>query len=942
MDFDIKGTMGVTDDDADYLRALDDVETVMPAKVTDVIMAGSNGTSYATRLYGIPLEQRGTKSFLNDFVLLEGRLPKTSSEVLLCSTNRFTQNHKVGETFTISEENTDYEDRADTYAVETYTTVGIIRCPQYMTVETEPCSVGTGKLELILYTFESCYSLDVYTDLFLTVRGATDINSFQSDYTDLMERIGDNLETIGKERSVIRFVTVKEDAQQEIDDAQVDYNDAKSDAEADLADARKKLDDAQVELADAKDELETNQKKYDYAHYQYYKQKNAFEKDIQSKRADASAALNAGMITQAQYDGMIQQIDEGEKTGQAEFKKNHRKLADAKVKLADGADKLADAEQELADAEQEYADAEEDLKRELRDAQQKIDDAQKELDDLDEPEWMLLDRSDTVSYASYKNNTEKIDAIAKVFPIFLFLVAALVALTTMTRMVEEERSQIGTLKALGYSDGNILRYYLSYSISASLFGCIIGVVVGFKLLPSVISQAYSMLYTIPPIITVFRWGTALTIAPIAVCCTTLATLWACITSLREKPSLLMLPRVPQAGKRIFLERIPFIWKMLKFTQKVTCRNIFRYKKRLYMTVIGIAGCTALLLTGFGLRDSINDIVEKQFGALYIFDMTVFLKDGDVLKSNSEIADYFNTSDEIESYAAIHVEDGRVLSGGKSEKTNIYVPQVTDELKKHIRLRTRDAHADVPFHDDSVVLTEKMCEQLNLSIGDAITLEDDAGQQVELTVTGITENYVTSYVFMSDALYQKLFHTFPEYDSLIVSVANIDSATEESISKKLLAFDDITLVQFNSSIQDSFNNLIGNINYIVYVLILAAGALAMIVLYNLTNINISERKKELATIKVLGFYEPEVAKYIYRETTFLSILGTLVGFAFGVWLHAFVIKTAEMDAIMFGRTLYVRSFLLAAAVTLLFTLLVDLIMLPKIRKINMVESMKASD
>ena len=555
---------------------------------------------------------------------------------------------------------------------------------------------------------------------------------------------------------------------------------------------------------------------------------------------------------------------------------------------------------------------------------------------------MILGHTDLVSHASYKSNTEKIDAIARVFPLFLFLVAALVALTTMTRMVEEERTQIGTLKALGYSDMRILFYYLGYSFWASLLGCAIGVILGFRLLPSVISQAYSMMYTLPTIVTPFRWQEALIIAPVAIVCTTGATLMACLSQLKEKPSRLMLPKAPKAGKRIFLEHIPFIWNRLKFTQKVTCRNIFRYKKRLYMTVIGIAGCTALLLTGFGLRDSINDIVDKQFFELYLYDMTISLKNEDSLAESSELQSILDDGTLITSYATVHNETASASTELGKETTTIYVPKQTDRLKEHILLRNRLSGADVPFTEDSVVLTEKMCEQLGLSVGDSFTLTPDDGGKATLTVTGITENYVSSYVFISETTYIDAFGEQPEYNQVIAKAVSDDTATHDAIASKMLLLDDVSLVSFNSSIKESFDNLIGNINYIVYVLILAAGALAIIVLYNLTNINISERKKELATIKVLGFYEREVAGYIYRETTVLSILGTLVGFLFGKGLHAFVIQTAEVDAVMFGRTLYPSSFLWAAVVTLLFTFLVELIMMPKIRRISMVESMKAND
>lgn len=958
MDLDIKGTLGVTDEDAEALRLLPEVETVMEARSSDVLMDGSDGSVYVTRLYGVPLEKRGTDQFINNFKLVEGRLPKNNTEALLLSPNNFILKHELGETYTISSENTDYEDRADTYAVETYTVVGIVDSPHYMTVETEPSGVGMGKVEVWLYTWSSAFALDdgVYTDLFVRLKGAEEMDSFSDEYTDMVERVSDGMEAFGEERSRLRFHTVKTDAQQEIDDAREEYTEKKAEAEGDIDDAQKKLDDARVEvdenqvkLDDAQKKLDDGQRKYDKAHTKFYKAKNDAKKEFDAARDKLRAAANAGLLDYLNYRNEMDSIDSYERDANIQFEEQHKELAKAKEELKDYQQELDDAQQELDDAkvkiedsQKELDDAEAELITKLADAQTKIDDAQQELNDLEEAEWKFFDRTDNVSYESYKSNVDKIDAIARVFPLFLFLVAALVALTTMTRMVEEERMQIGTLKALGYSNGKILGYYISYSMLASCIGSGLGMSLGFLVLPRTISKAYSMMYTLPEVQTPFRWDMLAVIAPVAVACTTIATLWACLSTLKEKPSQLMLPKAPKAGKRIVLERIPFIWKHLKFTQKVTCRNIFRYKKRLYMTVIGIAGCTALLLTGFGLRDSINDIVEKQFYELYQFDMTVYLKNSDVLKDTPEIQTYLDTSADIKSYTLMHLESGKVLFNNGSEEVSIYVPKNADGLKKHILLRERKSGLDVPFDDNAVVLTEKLCETLGIQVGDSFTLRNNDGDTCTLTLSGITENYVTAYCFISDPQFTAAFGKEPSFDRIIANTAAEDVKQEDAISAKLLSFDDVSMVQFNSTIKTSFDNLIGNINYIIYVLIIAAGALAMIVMYNLTNINISERKKELATIKVLGFYEKEVSMYIYRETTVLSLLGTVVGFGFGVWLHSFVVRTAEVDAVMFGRTLYPRSFILSAAVTLLFTLLVELIMLPKIRGISMVESMKANE
>lgn len=940
MDLDVKGTLGLTGSDIALLRSMDGVETVMPAYVTDLILAGPGGTDYVSRLYGVPLDERGNGGFLNDFVLTDGRMPEAPGEVLLLSRNPFLRQHTIGETYTISKESPDYEDRADTYAWEQFSVVGLVRSPNYMSINDEPSGVGAGSVDLVFFADQSCYALDVYTDAFLKLSATTDINSFSDEYEDLIESLTDRLEPVGEARSVTRFTEVKEEAQTEIDDAQLELDDARIEAEEELADARKKLDDAHVELDDAKVDLAEGEAKFKYAKSKYYQGKSEFRQGIADARRDLDNMASG--LPDYMVKAMTDAINDGEQSGSRALGAVRNQLYEGEEKLEEGRIKLQEAEFKLNNAEIDYEEAKVDAETKINDAQQKLDDAQAELDDLEEPEWIMLSRNDQVSHASYKSNIEKIDAVAKVFPIFLFLVAALVALTTMTRMVEEERTQIGILKALGYSDLRILLYYIGYSFWASLLGCVIGLVLGFRFLPMVISQAYGVMYILPPIVTLFHWPEAMVIAPVAILCTTAATLMACLSQLREKPSLLMLPKTPKAGKRILLERIPFIWNRLKFTQKVTCRNIFRYKKRLYMTMIGIAGCTALLLTGFGLRDSINDIVDKQFFELYQYDMTVTLKNSEALDRSPALRAMLDDTATVDAYAEIHTEPATVVSGGKDQSTTVYVPKQTEQLKKFIILRERLSGADVAFEEDSVVLTEKLCEQLGLSVGDPFLLELDDGGEANLTVTGIVENYVASFAFISAGTYTQSFGLEPDYTKVIATASSDDQADHTALAKNLLRNDDVSLVSFNSSVKESFDNLISNINYIVYVLIVVAGALAIIVLYNLTNINISERKKELATIKVLGFYEREVAGYIYRETTILSIFGILAGFVFGKWLHMFVVATAEVDAVMFGRTLYPSSFLLSAAITLVFTFLVELIMMPKIRSISMVESMKAND
>ncbi len=941
-DVDIKGSLGLTDDDVAALKNLDYVENAMGARVTDVTMQNSDG-SLVTRIYGMPINLNGSNALINGFELVEGRMPQNSGECLICIPNGYMNEHGLGKTYTISSDNKDYDKLADTYKFSSLTAVGVVNSPYYISMESEPSTVGTGKISLIMFVFPECYSLDVYTDIFVTLSGAKSLDSFGEEYLSLVNDKTALLETVGQERSVVRRSEIVSEATEKLDDARRDYDEAKSDADKELADARRKLNDGYADLEQAKlDILHTANSLNDNT-AALSASEGELSANIAAQRANNDAAYGAGLIDAATYSANAAQIDAVEMESLNKINAGKAAIASAwdTLNVAQNID-IPNAQTELEKAERKYSDAKATADEKLADAFEKIEDAQKEIDDIEVPEWFLFSREDTVGYNSYKSNSEKIGAIAKVFPIFFFFVAALVALTTMTRMVEEERAQIGTLKALGYTNGAIAFYYVGYSVLASLLGSAFGILLGMKLLPAVISNAYSMMFTLPKTETIFWWKYAVVISLIAIFCTTAATLFACLGQLSEKPASLMLARAPKAGKRVLLERITFIWKRLSFIHKVTARNIFRYKKRFYMTVIGIAGCCALLVTGFGLRDSIHDIVDKQFGEIYKYNLSIYLKDDAAPESEGIIGDFLSDKNTVLSYAVIHSETASVSFGGATEKVTLQAPRITNELKEHLNLRERISGEDIPFNESSVVLTEKLCDTLGIKVGDRVSIKTNDGQSNEFTVSGISENYVTSYVFMSAKNYENSFGAPPDYKLILVRIADESPSARDEISKTVLKSDDILLLQFSQTIRESFGNTVKNIDYIVVVLIISAGILAVIVLYNLININICERTKELATIKVLGFHEREVASYIYRETNILCVIGTLVGFGFGVWLHSFVVKTAEVDAVMFGRSIYPQSFLFAALVTFFFTFVVDMIMLKKLKSIDIVESMKANE
>lgn len=627
------------------------------------------------------------------------------------------------------------------------------------------------------------------------------------------------------------------------------------------------------------------------------------------------------------------------------FAEADEKLLDARRQYADGLDELEEGRQELLDGEQEYEDAKAEAEQELADGKEEILDAESEVREIEKGKWVLGDRSDNTSFSSYGDNADKIAAIATVFPVFFFLVAALVALTTMTRMVEEERGQVGTMKALGYTRGQIAAKYILYALAASLAGSAVGMLIGMQLFPRIILSAYNIMYDLPELLTPFNWGFGLLATGAAVACTLLATLNACWAELREQPASLMLPKAPKAGKRILLEHIGPVWRRLKFTHKVTARNLFLYKKRFFMTVVGIAGCTALLVTGFGLHDSISDIVEKQFDELAHYQMLVSLQDPSALEGR-DLSAILEDDSQITGYLAMTQEDATVVPEEGNEADNVYitVPSDTGALNDYFTFRQRTTGEAVPFEEGSVIITEKLAERQDVGVGDTITVENADGKEAAFTITGVCENYVYHYLYMSADVYREAFGEDPEVNLLYCSLADgVDTPeAEDELSTALLKCRDVAGAQFTHEITASFSQSLGSINYIVVVLIIAAGALAFVVLYNLTNINITERSKELATIKVLGFYDNEVGAYIYRETSILALIGTACGLLFGIALHTFVIRTAEVDMVMFGRSIYPMSFVWSALLTILFSVLVNLVMYRKLKNISMVESMKAPE
>ena len=703
---------------------------------------------------------------------------------------------------------------------------------------------------------------------------------------------------------------------------------------------KKELEAKKTELSAAKEEITANQATLDDGQSQLDSaraqlssgQQQLEEKQAQLNAGQAEIQANTEKLTssQAELDASEQKLLDGEK----EIRENEQKLKDAKKDLEDAKKKLSDGKKEYQDGKKEADDK-------IAEAQQKIDDAQKEVDDIETPEWIITDRNDLPEYSDFGDNAERLKNIGKVFPMIFFLVAALISLTTMTRMVEEQRTQIGTMKALGYGKAAIASKYLCYAFLATVGGSIVGVLLGEKVLPFIIIQAYGIMYwNVGNYMQLnYEMHYALIASGAAVICTMGATLFSCAKTLAETPASLMRPPAPKEGKRILIERIDFIWKHLSFSWKSSMRNLFRYKKRLFMTIFGIAGSMGLMLVGFGLYDSIMDIALLQYDQIQHYDAMVINDEDATDSQEKDLLKFLDGNSEIYHYTRVQLTKMTAPKEKGSVSAYVYVPENLENFKEDVTLRDRKSHEQYELTDDGAVICEKTASLIGVKAGDEITLEKD-NRKYKVKITAVTENYMGHYVYMTPSCYEKIFGEKPEYSSTVYTMKEDAKSDLETLGNEILKYPAALSISYTSSTAGQVERMLGSLGTVIWVLIISAGMLAFVVLYNLNNINITERQRELATLKVLGFYDGEVSQYVFRENILLSIIGILVGAVFGIFLHRYVITTVEVDAVMFGRNIKTPSFIYSGIITFGFSMFVNMVMHFKLKKIDMVESLKS--
>ncbi len=960
-DIQVLSTLGLTDDDIDALKAQESIENAEGEYVIDAF--ADSGTAEAV-VKILSLSGAG----INDVLLREGRLPERADECVVEENMLELLDISIGDTITLEPDSK----LDDALAGEEYTVVGTVRSPVYIAVERGTSSIGSGTVKAYLYLPRDAFALDYYTAAYARVTGAAEMTAFYDEYDDYIDDVIDTLEAFGDERAALRHDSLVAEATEKLDDAQQELDDAKAEADEELgkaqrelSDARKKLDNGWRDYRSGQQELKDSRARLDEAYQSLRDGEQEYADGLAQYEAsrrefeDQKAAAGAGMAAvtdpaalaamQQQMEQAQQQLDEAKAqldAARAELDTGWQEYDDGEAQYASGAQKLADAYRDLQKGEQDYRDGLNDYEdgkaeadEKIADAQEKITDARREVADIESCEWYLFSRSYNPGYTGFGQDAERMANLASVFPVIFFLVAALVCLTTMTRMVEEQRVQIGSLKAMGYSGLAISRKYLFYGLLPSLTGGVFGLVIGYILFPKMIFTAYQIMYQMPDI--ELRAYPEISIFSVlaAVACTTLATLWACLATLRETPASLMRPRTPKAGKRVFLEYIRPLWRKMSFTHKVTARNLFRYQKRFWMTVIGIGGCTALIIAGFGMRSSLLFTMSRQYDDLFHYSAQVTLSDNALSTERQAVEDFLAGDERIVSYVPCEASSATVVTPSYSTTAYIEV-MASDEIGKVVDLFDYKSGDPITMGDEGVYIDQKLSELLKVSVGDTFFLDGDV--RGDVTVAGIYEHYTGHFIYMTPGYYENALHADGEPNAYLLNFTSDDTDTCNAIFEKLLDMSGVATTSRMRDTQDTYMHSMERVDFVVVIIILAAAALAMVVLFNLSNINITERQRELATIKLLGFYDGEVSAYVYRENIVLTVFGILLGCFMGHWLHIYLVRSTEIDLMMFGRQTATSAYVYAAILTMLFSIAVNILAHFRMKKIDMVESLKSAE
>lgn len=966
MDIKVMSTYGLTKEDVDVIGRLPAIDRAIGSYSTDVLCKAEENLKV--------LHVMAQTEDMNLIHVSEGRLPENDKECLVDEDFLKSTEYKVGDVIELQSGTN--AALTDTLQTTSYKIVGAGSSSLYFALDRGSSTIGNGSVSGFLIVQPEAFALDVYTEIFATVDGAEDTLSFSEEYDTLVEEAIEQIELIQNVRCEVRRNDLAETAQLEIDAARNELNEKKEEAESQIEENEEKLSAAELEiqlgklqiengkvqlesakaqLLSGKEELESSKALYEKIMTPLQEKKQELEDEIikieeqipslgeeAQKVAQEAIKLLREQITEVetQIESVIEEFEAEITAGEAQIAEAEAEIAKQEKELLKAEKELQAGSSEIASGKETLGNAKEEMDQQIQEGKEKIEEAEKEIAGMELPVWYVFDRSSIPEYSGYGDNADRIAALATVFPSIFFLVAALISLTTMTRMVEEQRTQIGTLKALGYSKFAIMKKYVNYALAATIGGSLLGVLVGEKLFPYIIIVSYKIMYVhIPHVLVPYHWGYGLAATGVAMLCTVLATLFSCYKELISQPAILMRPQAPQIGKRTLIEKIPFLWKHLNFTWKSSLRNLFRYKKRFFMTLFGIGGCMGLLLVGYGLRDSISSVATKQYGELQLYKASVFLSEDMTEEEREALEGYLSEEKKIENYKSVHMSSITTQKG--EEKVDAYLTVIRDpkQLEEFFVYRSRTTGQSYELTDEGIIISEKTAKMLNVKAGDTMILLEDGMNEKKVKISAICENYMGHYVYMTETLYKKLYEKTPFYNNLLLK-ADAEDTDLEKIGENILKYENILNIQYTKNISEQLNDMLTTLDSIMIVLITVAGMLSFVVLYNLNNININERRRELATLKVLGFYDLEVAEYVYRENILLTLIGTLVGCGIGKFLHMFTITTVEVDAAMFGREISMQSYLTGALFTIGFSIFVNFIMYFKLKKINMVESLKS--
>lgn len=910
-DINLISTWGITKDEINILKEKGyDVE---PSYSVDALIRIDDD-------YVVKVHSYDPNAKMNKLSVVEGRLPETNTECVI-EKNKDLGNYKIGDTITIDN---------DTLKEKTLKIVGFVKSPLYISRERGSTKLLNGKVNFYMYSLITNFDSDYYTESYIKLNNND--STYSKRYEQLINTEEDKLEVITNEFIETRFNNEKNDALKELNDNIDKYNKEKKDAYKKLDDAETRINKNEKTLNSNLTKLNNNEKKaketFKTKKQEIETNKKKVNDGITTLKKNITYLESVGGDTTALkaqlsvLESNLKKLNDGYSTLLKQEKSTYKEISSARTKINNGKKQIEKARKELEN-NRKKAD------KEFADAYKKIEDARKEIDELEKPEWYILDLDSNVGYYSFTQDSERINKLAKVFPLLFYIVAVLVSLTTMTRMVEEERGELGTLKSLGYNDNQILFKYIIYALLATTIGSVLGVIIGSKTIPSIIYGMYSLMYTLGDFVNSFDLTSALLGSLIAIGCILLSTYLAVKKSLKEVPAELLRPKSPAAGKRVLLERIPFIWKHLSFSRKVTVRNVFRYKKRFLMTIFGIAGCTGLIIAGFGIKDCITDMVPNQYEKIFSYDLEItFNKESESLDKDYE---EISKLKEFTRTLKVNKEAIDILNKDTNQTVQLIVP--FDDYNDFIKIQDRKTKKQFSLKD-KIYVSEKLYKLLNLKENDTLKIKLD-DKEYTTKVGGSTENYIMHYIYMSKDVYNS-----DSYNTMLVKVNNLTNDARKELSKKLKEYDSVSKLTYNSLSRTVFDDAMENFGQVSGVLIVSAGLLAFVVLYNLSSINISERKRELASIKVLGFYDNEVYNYIGRENKILTFIGMLLGCLIGYILTMYIIKTCELDITMFSPKISIYSYIYSLGITLVFTILVDIATYFSLKHIKMVESLKS--